>query len=304
MEKIEIPVSTQPTSFTLSAEILPPTEHHAAEEVHAQCADLVKQGFKFLSVADGPAGTPRGGTLETASYIQNTLNTRAVPHLICRDSTPEDIARRADAFHEAGITSILALRGDPPADNPKWQPGQNGSYKYASQLVEQLRAHEANFRIGVAAYPDAGASFATDGGNHNTEARAQSLKVFKTKIEAGAKFAITQVLLSTESYSRFLDETEEANCAVPTYAGILIPKSRTHAEELARRFKLAISPKLLQALSPNESDSLAEVARTEALAQFIDDLKRAGAPGIHYFLLRTRLTTERTLRSSKGFLNN
>jgi len=66
----------------------------------------------------------------------------------------EKIDIALEAAKEAGISNILALRGDPPHGSTEWQKCEGG-FEYAVDLVKYIKEkHGDFFCIGVAGYPE------------------------------------------------------------------------------------------------------------------------------------------------------
>ncbi len=282
-------------NFTLSAEIVPPRNGTSSAQIRAQLERLVNAGTQFMSVTKGAGGSLRGGSLPIVQTIKEALGMPCIAHFTSRDLLPEEVENQLIDHHLFGIRNILALRGDPPQGIEGWVP-REGSYPYAYQLVEQIQAlnsgqylerkgfktegrEHTDFCVGVACYPD-----------HPVD--SERIEFFKRKIDAGAEYAISQMLFDADSYSRFLDECEKNQCAVPILPGTRLLKSRAQAEKMSKRFEIPV-PEWYKAMLP-ETDAEATPERTlEAFFKFTDLLKTRGAPGIHIFVLSdTELANE------------
>src|SRR4051812_18977324 len=156
--------------FTLSAEVIPPRNGSEQGKVLEQIERLVQAGAQFLAVTKGAGGSLRGGSLPIAQTIKERYSLPCIAHFTCRDLSPEEVENQLIDHHFFGIRNILALRGDPPQGIKDWVP-RDGSYPYAYQLTEQIRAlnegrylerkgfavdgrERTDFCIGVACYPD------------------------------------------------------------------------------------------------------------------------------------------------------
>ncbi len=276
------------TPFTLSAEIVPPRNGSDRQAIVTQIESLKKSGAQFLAVTKGAGGSLRGGSLPIAQLIKEGFQTPCIAHFTCRDLLPEEVENQLVDHHFLGIRNILALRGDPPQGTGTWTP-RHGSHPYAYQLVEQIQAlnegrfleregfrtksrESMDFSIGVACYPEA-------------PTRTERLEHFALKVRAGAEYAITQMLFCADSYSRFIDEIAASGCAIPILPGTRLLRSREQAAKMSARFGVAVPPEYLNSLAQSDTDPAAQTASLEASQLLSERLKRAGAPGLHLFVL-------------------
>ena len=112
-------------------------------------------------------------------------------HLTCVLHTKNEIKAILEDIKSRGIENVLALRGDPPQDNPNWKPG-NDNFKYSSELCNFMRKHFGDyFSIGVAGFPE---------GHILCPDKNQDAQYLEMKIENGADFVIiTQLFLTIKN---------------------------------------------------------------------------------------------------------
>ena len=271
--------------FTLSAEIMPPRNGTSAGQVVGQIDQLTKAGAQYLAVTKGAGGSLRGGSLPIAQTIKSQYQTPCIAHFTCRDLLPEEVENQLIDHHMFGIRNILALRGDPPQGVTDWQP-REGSHEFAYQLVKQIAdlndgrylerkgfkvesQEKTRFCIGVACYPD-------------HPVASERVDFFKKKVDAGAEYAISQMLFDVDSYARFLDET--ASCSIPVLPGTRLLKSKEQAHRMSKRFQVPISKSHL-ALLPDTDAQASDEKTLNAFYKLTEDLRAKGAPGIHIFVL-------------------
>lgn len=274
--------------FTLSAEIVPPRNGSDRQAIVKQIESLKNAGCQFLAVTKGAGGSLRGGSLPIAQLIKEGFQTPCIAHFTCRDLLPEEVENQLVDHHFLGIRNILALRGDPPRGVDTWEP-RPGSYPYAYQLVEQIRAlndgrfleregfktkprESMDFSVGVACYPESP--------NAN-----EHLEHFTRKVRAGAEYAITQMLFCADSYSRFIDSIAAAGCSIPVLPGTRLLRSREQAAKMSARFGVSVPADYLNRLAASDTDPSAQTASLEASHHLMEKLKQAGAPGLHLFVL-------------------
>ena len=192
---------------TLSVEFFPPRSEEAERQLTDALADLAGLGPSFASVTYGALGSTRDRTRDLVIGMNADHPFPTMAHLTCVGHTRAEIARLLDDYAAAGVTNILALGGDPPADG---RP-PDGDFTYAIELVEVVRAHPAGFSVGVAAHPEL---------HPRSADRAEDRRHLAEKL-ALADFAITQFFFRAEDYARMLDELAALGCHRPVIAGVM-----------------------------------------------------------------------------------
>ncbi len=273
--------------FTISAEVIPPRNGSNPTEIFKQISTLTECGAQFLAVTKGAGGSLRGGSLPIAQIIKEKFAKPCIAHFTCRDLTPDEVENQLMDHHYLGIRNILGLRGDPPLGETNFTP-RAGSYPYAYQLIEQIsrmnqgmylerqnfkveNREATDFCIGAAVYPDA-------------PDKSERIEFFKQKVSAGAEFAITQMLFDADSYSSFMDRSARAGLDVPVLPGARILNSKSQAQRMAQRFGFSLPKKVVDSLPENPVGCEQQII--DCFLGLIDELKRAGAPGIHLFVLQ------------------
>lgn len=274
--------------FTLSAEVIPPRNGTEQVKILDQIERLTSSGTEFLSVTKGAGGSLRGGSLPIAQVIKERFKVPCIAHFTCRDLTPQEVENQLVDHHYFGIRNILALRGDPPQDQPHWNPKEN-SYTYAYQLIDQIKKmndgsfhtrpqetksspnEKTDFCIGCAVYPE-----------HPNE--SERIEFLRRKTEAGAEYAISQMIFDPEAYARFLDLCEKNNLSIPILPGTRILKTQKQALLMSSRFEVSVPKSLLNSL-PEQSTPESDLQAIEAGLKMIEKLKQYGAPGVHLFVL-------------------
>ncbi len=183
-----------PGDIDVSFEFFPPKSDRMDAQLWDAVQTLSPLGPKFVSVTYGAGGTTRERTHATVARIAGETTIPAAAHLTCVEASKDEIADIADAYWQAGVRHIVALRGDPPAAGAQFQPHPQG-YSGAAELVEGLmKLHP--FEISVSAYPE----------THPEAASVQSdIDNLKRKLDAGASRAITQFFHEPETFLRFRD---------------------------------------------------------------------------------------------------
>lgn len=278
---------------SFSFEFFPPKTAAASEELYQAIRELEPLNPTFVSVTYGAGGGTRELTHELVVRIKETTAIPPVPHLTCVGHTRAEVERILERYAAAGVETILALRGDPPANQPDYDWSQ-GEFKYASDLVTFIREFNASgrhpnprgFGIGVAGFPE---------GHPATPNRLVELDHLKAKIDAGADYICTQLFFDNRDFLDFRDRCDLAGIRVPILAGIMPVATLQGMKRMAELAAGARFPaKLLRALDRARGDAAAvERVGIHYAAQQCAGLLDAGVAGIHFYTLnKSRATRE------------
>ncbi len=269
---------------TVSFEIFPPRTPAAAAGLWRTVEHLAAVGPDYISVTYGASGSTRESSRSLVRQILGETSVTAVAHLTCVGASRDEVSTLVGEFLDEGVRDILALRGDPPKDQPDWLPHPQG-LAYASELValirqiEHGRCAEARRRpdeplsIAVAAYPGGVAS----------PTRGADVAALLAKQAAGADYALTQVFYDAAAYAGLVREARAAGVHIPIVPG-LIPM--TDPGRLSRLEALTgvEPPADLMARLVAEDDRLVRhrvgIRASVDLAHAVLD---AGAPGLHLY---------------------
>ena len=157
--------------------------------------------------------------LKIGATVQREFGVDILMHLTCH-LPRADLVRILQNARDAGIRNILALRGDPPIGEDKWQPAP-GAFSHAVELVRLIRElHGDYFCVAVAAYPEVH----TECWNNpdlppSEQSLAQDLAHLKEKVDAGADFVITQFFYDVDKFLAFAAKCRESG--IPATVPIL-----------------------------------------------------------------------------------
>lgn len=266
---------------TLSFEVFPPKkddEFTNAQNVLHQLSELQPD---FISVTYGAGGSRSKRTVELASFIQNILHIPAVAHMTCVGSSKEDILTVTGDMKQAGLSHVLALRGD----RPTWMDDaqfENRAFAHASDLTRFLKEH-TDLEVAGACYPEK---------HFEAESLDSDIAYLKEKQEAGAAFFITQLFFENDSFYRFLEKKNHAGITLPVCAGIM---PITSAKQLGTTVTLSGSsvPKELADIIATYGENPEDMRKAGidyAIRQILD-LKQHGADGIHIYSMNKPKTT-------------
>ena len=194
----------------VSFEFFPPKTEKMEAQLWSAIETLAPLAPRFVSVTYGAGGSTRERTHNTVARIARETPLAAAAHLTCVAASTDEIDEIADAYWQAGVRHIVALRGDPPEQGGRFEAHPDG-YAGAADLVEGLmKCHP--FEISVSAYPEV----------HPDARDPQSdLDNLKRKLDAGATRAITQFFFEADTYFRFMDKVRAAGIDAEIVPGIM-----------------------------------------------------------------------------------
>lgn len=269
--------------MTYSFEFFPPKDPEGEERLWQAMSQLESIAPDFISVTYGAGGSTRDRTIRITSEITARTHIPTVAHLTCVGSTREELIEILGKYRDAGIKSILALRGD-PTGGPRapWSPTQGG-FNHADELVT-LAAEFGGFTIGVAAFPD---GHPASNGDFDKD-----VDVLIEKERRGATFATTQFFFEVDKWKKLVDKLSAKGSALPIIPGIL---PVTNVKQLNRMAELSGTPipsHISEAFSKVE-DNPDDVRKlgVEIATQLCQELLEAGAPGLHFYTMNTSSAT-------------
>lgn len=284
---------------SLSFEFFPPRAAAAWEELYETIRDLEALSPSFVSVTYGAGGSTRELTHDLVVRIKTTTSIPPVPHLTCVGHTRAEVDSILTRYAEAGVSNILALRGDPPKDQPNYDWSQ-GHFHYAADLVSHIRAFNESgkhpdprgFGIGVAGFPE---------GHPTTPNRVDELDHMKAKVDAGADYICTQLFFDNHDFFDYRDRCAIAGINIPIIAGIMPVTSTGGMKRMAELAAGARYPaKLLKTLdraSLKNDPGAVERAGIHYAAQQCAELLDGDVAGIHFYTLNKSHATRQIYAS-------
>jgi methylenetetrahydrofolate reductase (NADPH) len=266
-----------------SFEFFPPKDQAGEERLWAAMSALEPIAPDFISVTYGAGGSTRDRTIRITSEITERTSIPTVAHLTCVGSTRGELIEILQKYKEAGIRSILALRGDPTGGpSAPWVPTVGG-FNHADQLVE-LAMEVGGFEVGVAAFPDGHPASQGD--------LTKDVEVLIRKESLGATFATTQFFFEAHSYQRLVEALAAKGSSLPIIPGIL---PVTNVKQLVRMSELSGTPipaNILEKFSAIEDDQEAvQKLGIEIATELCEQLLELGVPGLHFYTMNTSSAT-------------
>jgi len=265
-------------NIPVSLEFFPPKTPEGMTKLAAARAELYALEPEFCSVTYGAGGSTQMGTLQVVRQIREEGGV-GVPHYTCIGATRASVAETLDGFKAAGLARLVALRGDLPSGS-----GSFGEFRYATELIEQIRAHSGDhFHIEVAAYPET-----------HPQARSPEadLKAFASKVAAGANSAITQMFFNADAYFRFVDEVRALGIGIPIVPGIMPITNASGLMRFADNSGCEI-PRWMRLRLQSFGDDTASIKAfgVEVMARLCERLVAGGAPSLHFYTMNQSAAT-------------
>jgi methylenetetrahydrofolate reductase (NADPH) len=161
-----------------------------------------------------------------------------------------------------------------------------GGLSYSRELIELIRA-DYDFAIGAACFPEV---------HVHAESPESDLRYLREKVDAGARFLITQLFFDNQVYWDFVARAREAGIEVPIVPGIMPVGNFEQLKRFTSMCGATIPLALLRELEvrADQPDAVADFGVAYATLQCADLLAN-GAPGIHFYTLNRSPATRAIL---------
>ncbi|QGN57549.1 methylenetetrahydrofolate reductase [NAD(P)H] [Nostocoides sp. HKS02] len=282
-----IPGMLSAPSPSISFEFFPPKDDASEALLWDAIRRLESVRPDFVSVTYGAGGTSQDRTVRVTERIARETTLTPLAHLTCVNASVAALRQVVGLYAASGVRNILALRGDPPGDvGGAWVAHPEG-LNHAEDLVRLVRGL-GEFTVGVAAFPDVhpeSAGFEDD------------VEVLVRKADAGASFAITQMVFDAETYLRLRDAVA-ARRDLPITPGLM---PVTNVKQIARMSQLMGTPLPDAVLRRLEAVAEDPAATREVGVQIATELAERmlgeGAPGLHFITMNRSTATLEVYRN-------
>jgi len=244
-------------------------------------------GPQFIDITWNAGGRLSNLTCEMVNVAQSAYGLETCMHLTCTGMPKEKVDHALKEAYKAGCQNILALRGDPPRENEKWEADPHG-FRYAKDLVKHIKdSYGDYFCIAVAGYPE---------GCEDQPDADLLLHHLKEKVDAGASFVITQMFYDVDIFLDWVKKCRAIGINCPIIPGIM--PIHTYAAFLRRATwtKCHIPPKWLELLEPVKNDDVAarEIGR-DLMVEMCKKILDAGIYQLHFYTMNLATATRMVL---------
>jgi methylenetetrahydrofolate reductase (NADPH) len=286
----------EPVLPTFSFELYPPRSPAAEVSLFESIDRLSAANPEFISVTYRPTSPDRAASLSVLGKLIREHRVHAMAHLTCVGSSYAEASQVIREFLDEGVTSFLALRGDPPDGLSEGDDflGDLASAAELVQLIHRVQAERSQFTfeevpgfpaakrlrsgekvtIAVAAFPN---------GHPRSRSRAQDIDTLLAKQAAGANLAITQLFFEADEYLTFVNEARSAGVTMRILPGIMPVMSLARLRRTLELSGESMPRKLLAALEAAPDSETAAQVGIDACTGLAKDLLAGGADGIHLY---------------------
>lgn len=257
---------------TLSFEVFPPKTADAVPTALAAAEAIAALHPDFMSVTYGAGGGTSDFTVHIASAVKKTYGVEVMPHLTCLSSTKEKVTETLQDYKEAGFETIMALRGDVPADGTK-----KNDFEHATDLMNQIKSFDSSMALGGACYPE---------GHPESPSLAADIENIRRKVDAGAQFLSTQMFFDNSLFYSYLNRLHAAGINVPVLAGIMpITNKRILTRSLAMSGTAVPARYIAMVDAYGDSPEAMKQAGIAYATEQILDLYANGVRNVHVFAM-------------------
>lgn len=268
--------SSDSADLQISFEFFPPKNEKMHQTLWTAIKKLEPLSPKFVSVTYGAGGSTRERTHETVSRIVSETSLNPAAHLTCVGANRTEIDEVAQAYWDAGVRHIVALRGDPEAGIGEGYEPRSDGYAFGSDLVAGLKDIKP-FEISVGAYPERHPE------SKNWDAEIDNLK---RKIDAGATRAITQFFFEAETFLRFRDRVADFGLNIQIVPGLMLQPNFKGLKRMSDMCAINVPDwyhALFDGLENDEQARLLVTATT--VADLAAGLRENGVNDFHFYTL-------------------
>lgn len=273
---------------SFSFELFPPKTDAGEQALWQTVRELEALKPTFVSVTYGAGGSTQDRTVRITKQIAEETTLLPVAHLTCVEASVEDLRRVIAQYSDAGVSTIMALRGDPTAGPEASWVQHPGGLQHADELVALVRSLGA-FSVGVAAFPE---------GHPESTDFEDDARVLAAKQDAGAEFAITQFFFRAEDYERLVARAAVHGCTMPIVPGLMPVTNVAQIERFAALSGAEFPAELAERFTRIQDDQPAvHEMGVEVAATLGEQLLGLGAPGLHFYTLNRSTSTREVYKA-------
>lgn len=267
---------------SISFEFFPPKDEAGVEVLWQALRRLEPLDPSFVSVTYGAGGSTRDRTVRVTRRIAEETTMTPMAHLTCVGSSREELRAVVREYVDAGVRTVMALRGDPQAGpGTPWVTHPDG-LDHADELVALVR-DLGDFTVGVAAFPDV---------HPESADLAADAVTLRRKQDAGASFAVTQMVFDVDAYLRLRDASAAAGATMPIVPGLMPVTSYKQVARMAVLTGTTLPRAVTDRLEAVADDPVAvRAVGVDIATEHSERLLAEGAPGLHFYTMNRSTAT-------------
>ena len=272
---------------SFSFEFFPPKTAQGVQNLYDRMDRMHDLGPTFIDITWGAGGRHSQLTCEMVDAAQSRYGLETCMHLTCTDMEKEKLDSALELAQKSGCKNILALRGDPPRDQEKWQ-AKSLEFRYAVDLVKYIKKNYGNhFDIGVAGYPE--------GCEDNTDPELL-MDHLKEKVDAGGTFIVTQMFYDVDNFLDWVKKCRAKGIDVPIIPGIMPISTYAAFERRVNWSKIRVPDHWWDVLNPVKNDDAAvRDVGNDLLVEMCRKLLNAKIHHLHFYTMNLAASTQRIL---------
>lgn len=298
-----------------SFEVLPPVRGKGIDSIYRTIDRLMQFNPEYINITTHRYDTiyselgngmyqklnvlNRPGTVAIAAAIKERYKVRTVPHIICSGFSAAEIETELIDLSYLGITDLLLLRGDRARGDNRFIPTPDG-HSHAIELCEQVNQFNSGillggarnemlghpFSYGVAGYPE----------KHDEAMNMETdIDHLKKKVEAGAKYIVTQMFFDNTKYFDFVKRLRKEGIEVPVIPGLKPLTTLNHCTMLPKTFHIDFPEELSRELMKCKDNDDVKSVGVEWAKQQCAELREANVPGIHFYTMNASQSVEKIM---------
>lgn len=318
--KIVDAINSRKNNIWISLEFYPPRTENAVSTLY-KLVEKMKSIITakhadyplFIDFTWGAGGSTSDLTFELCKQVSEKFGLVPNMHLTCTNMDKEKVDTALENCKKAGLHNIVALRGDPPVGQEKWEVAEGG-FNCALDLVMYTREKYGDFFcLSVAGYPEGHPNkFSVvetgieslsvtekqrccvqkqDDGSEvllvcKDEDFEAELNYLKAKVDAGANLILTQMFFDVEVYGHFVRQCREKGINVPIIPGLMCIANYGGFKRMVGFCKTRVPAEVWARLDAikDEPDKVEQYGIEFGIAT-CRRLIELGAPGLHYYTL-------------------
>lgn len=299
-------------------QFFPPKTQAGLDSLDKVIEKLKALGPLFTDFTWGAGGSTSDLTVELVKKSKQHFGMNPNMHLTCTNMEKETVHTALARCVEAGVTNILALRGDPPAGQERWTITEGGFACALDLIVYIKREYGDYFCVSCAGYPEGHPDSMVQITNSEELSRDEltrcnfgvndageqvfyacrddnfenEMNYLKSKVDAGAAFIVTQMIFDTEVYGSFVAACRNRGILVPIIPGIMCITSYAGFKRMTKLCKSRVPKSISDRFEAIKDD---EAAVKELGIQIGYEISKRvielGARGVHFYTLNLSNTT-------------